>query len=51
MAKKKVGSQIDSLILDHYQLRIALIYLHAGGVPHIARKLSTKVTTLLWISP
>jgi hypothetical protein len=30
----------------HFDLEIALIYLHAGGVPHIMGKLLTRVTTL-----
>jgi hypothetical protein len=47
MAKRRAGSQIASLTLDHKKSGIELIYLAAGGVSHTVEKLSTKATTLL----
>jgi hypothetical protein len=47
VAKRKVESQINIFTPNHSNSRIALIYLCAGGMPHIIGKLSTKVTTLL----
>jgi hypothetical protein len=47
MAKRKAGSQTASLTPDHKKSGIDLIYLAAGGVPHIVGKLSMKATTLL----
>jgi hypothetical protein len=50
MAKRKVGSQIVNLTPNHLKLEISLISLCAGDVPHIARKLLTRATTLLQTS-
>ncbi len=47
MAKRRAGSRIASLTLDHKKPRIDPIYLAAGGVPHIVEKLSMRATTLL----
>jgi len=47
MAKRKVGSQIANLTLDHQKLKIALFYLRVGGMSHTIEKLSTRATTLL----
>jgi hypothetical protein len=47
MAKRRVGNQSVNLIPDHYKLGITLIYLHAGGVPHIVEKILMKATILL----
>jgi hypothetical protein len=47
MAKRKAGSQIANLTPDHKKSGIDLIYLAAGGMPHIVGKLLTKATTLL----
>jgi hypothetical protein len=47
MAKRKIGSQIDSLTLDHKKLRINPTLVHAGGMQHIVKKLSMKATNLL----
>jgi hypothetical protein len=47
MAKRKVGSQIVSLILDHEKSRIDPIPLCVGGVQHAVGKLLTKATTSL----
>jgi len=46
MTKRRVGSQIGSLIPDHKKLGIAPISLLVGGVQHAVGKRSTKVTTL-----
>jgi hypothetical protein len=46
MAKRKAGSQIGSLILDHQKSGIDPISLHAGNVQHTFGKISTKATTL-----
>jgi len=50
MAKRRAGSQIANLILNHKKSGIALISLYVGGVPHTIRKLSMSVTTLLQTS-
>jgi hypothetical protein len=47
MAKRKAGSQIANLTPDHKKSGIDLIYLAAGGMPHIVGKHLTKATTLL----
>jgi len=47
MAKRRVGSQIDSLIPDQKNSRIDLMYLSVNNVQHIVGKLSTRATTLL----
>jgi hypothetical protein len=47
MAKRRAGSQIANLILDHKKSGIDPIYLAAGGVPHIVGKLLMRTTTLL----
>jgi len=47
MAKRRVGSQIGSLIPDHKKSGINLIFVRADGVQHTIGKLSTRVTTLL----
>jgi hypothetical protein len=47
MAKRKVRNQIANLTSNHLKSRIALIYLHEDGMPHIVEKLSMKATTLL----
>jgi len=47
MAKRRVGSQIASLTLDHKKLGIDLIYLAIGGVQHTLGKISMRATTLL----
>jgi hypothetical protein len=47
MAKRRAGSRTASLTPDHKKSGIDLIYLAAGGVPHIVEKLSTRSTTLL----
>jgi hypothetical protein len=46
MAKRKAGSQIENLILDHEMSRIDPISVRAGGVRHTVGKLSTRTTTL-----
>jgi hypothetical protein len=51
MAKRKVGNQTANLTPNHYKSRITLIYLRAGGVPHIVGKLWTRTITFLQISP
>ena len=43
----KTGSQIANLTPDQKKSGIDPIYLAAGDVPHIVRKLSTRATTLL----
>ncbi len=50
MAKRKVGSQISSLILDHQKLGITLISSCPSGVRHIVGKFLTRATTLLQTS-
>jgi hypothetical protein len=45
MAKRKVGSQTDSLTPDHEKLGIDPIPLHAGGVQHAIRKLLMRAKT------
>jgi len=50
MARRKVGSQIGSLTLDHQKSRIDLISLCIGGVQHTIGKLLTRATTLLQTS-
>jgi hypothetical protein len=47
MAKRKAGSQIANLILDHKKSGIDPIYFIIGGVPHIVGKLLTRATTFL----
>jgi hypothetical protein len=47
MAKRKVGSQIGNLTLDHKMSGIDPISVRAGGVQHTIEKLSTRATTLL----
>jgi hypothetical protein len=47
MAKRRVRSQIDSLIPDQKNSRIDLMYLFVNDVQHIVGKLSTRATTLL----
>jgi hypothetical protein len=51
MAKRRVGSQIVSLIFDHKKLRIDPIYLCADDMRHTIGKLSTRATTLLQNAP
>jgi hypothetical protein len=51
MAKRKVESQTNNLILDHYKLGIALIYLRASGVPHIVGMLLTRAIIFSQTSP
>jgi hypothetical protein len=51
MAQRRAKSQSANLIPNHQKSGIALIYLHASGVPHIVGKFSTRDTTLLQISP
>jgi hypothetical protein len=48
MAKKRVRSQIANLIFDHKKSGIDPIYLAIDSVRHIAEKLLTKATTLLY---
>jgi hypothetical protein len=50
MAKRKDGSQIDSLTPDHGKLGIDSIPLRAGGVRQAVGKLSRRVTTLVQTS-
>jgi hypothetical protein len=45
MAKTKAGNQTDSLTLDHGKSGIDLIPLLAGGVQHVVRNLSARLTT------
>jgi hypothetical protein len=47
MAKRKAGSQIGSLTLDHKMSRINPTSVRAGGVQHTVEKISTKAKTLL----
>jgi hypothetical protein len=47
MAKKRAGSQIVSLTLDHKKSRINPIYLALGGVQHTLENLLMRDTTLL----
>jgi hypothetical protein len=47
MAKKRAGSQIGNLTLDHKKSEIDPIYLAADNVSHTVGKLSTRATTLL----
>jgi hypothetical protein len=47
MAKRKVGSQINSLTSDHQKLGIDPISLRADGVQHTVEKLLTRDTILL----
>jgi len=47
MAKKRVESQIASLIFDQKKSQIDLISLFAYDVRHTVEKLSTRATTLL----
>jgi hypothetical protein len=47
MAKRKAGSQIINLILDHGKSRIDPIPLRVGDMQHAVEKLSTKATTLV----
>ncbi len=47
MAKRKVGSQIDNLTLDHKKLEIDPIPLRVSSVGHTVEMLSTRATTLL----
>jgi hypothetical protein len=47
MAKRKAGSQIDSLTPDHEKLGIDLTSVRAGGVWHTVEKISMRATTLL----
>jgi hypothetical protein len=51
MAKRRVGSQTASLILDQKKSGIDSIYLAADDVRHIVEKLSTSATTLLHTTP
>jgi hypothetical protein len=51
MAKRKVWSQSVNLTLEHLKLGIALIYLHASGVPHIVKKFSMKAIIFFDNSP
>jgi hypothetical protein len=50
MAKRRIKSQIAKFARHHQKSRIAMIYLHAGGVQHIFKKLSTWVIVLLQTS-
>jgi hypothetical protein len=50
MTKRKARSQTANLTPNYKKSRITLIYLNAGGVPHIVEKLSTRATTLLQTS-
>ncbi len=47
MAKRKTGSQIDSLTPDHKKSRIDPIPLWVSGVQHAVGKLSMRATTLV----
>ncbi len=47
MAKRKAGSEIDSLIPEHKNLGIDPISLCAGGMQHAVEKLLRRATTLL----
>jgi hypothetical protein len=47
MAKRKAGSQIDSLTPNHGKSGIDPIPLRAGGMQHVIGKLSTRATTLV----
>jgi hypothetical protein len=40
-------SKTTNLTPDHKKLKIALIYLHAGGMPHTIGKILTRATTFL----
>jgi hypothetical protein len=47
MAKRKVGSQTNSLTFNHEKSGIDPISKGAGGVQHTVGKLLTRATTLL----
>jgi hypothetical protein len=47
MTKRKVGSQINNLTLDHQKSGIDLTPMGAGEVQHTVGKLSTRATILL----
>jgi hypothetical protein len=45
MAKRKAGSQIDNLTLDHKKSGIDLMSLRSGGMQHAVGKPLTRATT------